>query len=215
MIKCVVFDSDGTLVNSFELIVSAYAHVAREHGLKPPTAEEVKQQLGKSLPDIFGTFYPDSDVDTLVKTNSEFIKEHASESAAFEGLHELLQALRDQGLKLAILTGGNHRIEDVLQHHGIRDFFDSVVHCERVTKPKPDPEGLLLALQECGAKPEEAAMVGDSVQDIGAGKNAHVAKTIAITHGTGKRQDLVRAGADHFVDSLPELLVYLQSLRRA
>lgn len=209
MLKAVVFDSDGTLINSFELIVAAYTHVANEHGLKPPTAAEVRKQLGKSLPDIYESFYPGHDVDALIQTNSEFITAHAGESAAFDGLHDMLEALKGMGFKLAILTGGNHRIEDVLKHHNIRQYFDSVVHCERVTHPKPHPEGLLLALDECGVGATDAIMVGDSVQDIEAGKNAKVAMVIAVTHGIGKREDLARAGADYFVDSLIELQNYL------
>lgn len=209
MIKAVIFDADGTIINSFELIVAAYTHVANQHGLKPPTAQEVRAQLGKALPDIYRTFYPSADIDALVKTNSEFISQNAGESAAFEGLHELLEALKAQGLKLAVVTGGNYRIEDVLKHHHIWQYFDSVVHCERVTHAKPHPEGVLLALKECKVAANEAVMVGDSIQDIAAGKNAGVKQAIAVTHGYGSREDLTRAGADAFVASLTELQRYV------
>jgi pyrophosphatase PpaX len=212
MIKAIIFDSDGTLLNSFELIVAAYTHVAQQHGLRPPTAAEVRAQLGKSLPDIYRSFYPDADIDKLLQTNSAFIAEHAGESAAFEGLQDLLEDLKELGLQLAILTGGNHKIAAMLEHHGIAEYFASVVHCERVEKPKPDPEGFLLAAKECGVEPGEAIMVGDTVQDLMTGKNAGAAATIAITHGIGTPEDLAACNPEYTVGSLEELAALLAKI---
>ena len=212
MVKAVIFDSDGTLLNSFELIVAAYTHVAEQHGLRPPTAAEVRAQLGKSLPDIYRSFYPDADIDKLLAANSTFIADHAGESEAFEGLEDLLGGLKRLGLQLGILTGGNHKITAMLKHHGIDQYFASVVHCERVEKPKPNPEGFFLAAKECGVEPHEAIMVGDSVQDLMAGKNAGAAFVIAITHGTGKPDYLAACNPDYTVGSLEELAVLLAKI---
>ena len=209
-LKAIIFDADGTLLNSFELIVAAYAHVAKVHGLKSPTAEEVRMQLGRSLPDIYRTFYPDHDVEPLLAENSSFISANAGQSSAFEGVSDLLDALTGAGLKVAILTSGGHRIHDVLEHHGIKQYFSSIVHHESITNPKPDPEGFFLAVKECGVTAGEAAMVGDSVQDILAGKNGKAGLVVGVTHGFGKREDLEKAGADILVDTIEELGKVLQ-----
>jgi HAD superfamily hydrolase (TIGR01509 family) len=202
-LKAVVFDSDGTLLNSFELIVTAYRHVAESHNLRVPSPEEVRAQLGKSLPDIFKAFYPDHDVEELLATNSAFIAANTMSSEAFEGVHEMLETLHEAGLKMAILTGGGHKITDMLKHHHIEQYFTSVVHHERVTMPKPHPEGFLLATRECGVNPNEAVMVGDSVADIRTGKDAGAFATIGVTHGYGAAKDLKEAGANYLLEGLP------------
>jgi pyrophosphatase PpaX len=195
--KAVVFDADGTLFDTFDLIVSAYRHVAETHQLRVPTADEIHAQLGKALPDIFQHFYPDQDVQALLATNDKFVAANTMSSEAFAGVEELLQNLTKKGIKLAILTGGGSKIHNVLKQHGLDGFFTSVVHHERITRPKPDPEGFLLACLECGIKPEEAVMVGDTSYDIGAGKNAHALASIAVTHGFGTIEDLKQAKPDY------------------
>lgn len=202
LLKAVIFDADGTLLNSRELIMAAYVHVAKQHGLRPPTPEEVMVHMGKSLRDIYAGLFPDYDPDVLVAANSAFILSHAMEVAGYKGMYDLLQALHNEGLRMAIVTGGNHKIEHLLHHHKIDHYFGSVVHSERIARQKPDPEGVLLALQELNAEPHEALMIGDMRYDILAGKNAKVQATIGVTHGFGTRDELQTAGADYIVDNL-------------
>ncbi len=203
--KAIIFDADGTLFNSFELIVSAYKHVSETHNLRVPSPEEIRGQLGNSLPDIFKLFYPNHDIEELLNTNSTFIAANTMKSEAFEGMNELLETLRRNGFKLAILTSGGVRISGILEHHGINHLFTSVVHHERITNPKPHCEGFLLAAKECGIRPDEGVMIGDTVNDILTGKNAGALASIGITHGYGMREDLISAEADYIVDSLSEL----------
>ncbi len=207
MQKCeaVVFDADGTLFDTFELIVSAYKHVAETQDLWVPTASEVRAQLGKALPDIFKHFYPDQDIQTLLETNNTFVAANTMNSEAFAGVEELLQDLKSQGVKLAILTGGGSKVHDVLRQHGLAEYFTSVVHHERITKPKPDPEGFLLACRECNTAPEETVMIGDTAFDIGAGRNAHALATIAITHGFGTIESLKKARPDFMAKDIFEV----------
>jgi len=203
-VKAIIFDSDGTLFNTFELIVSAYRYVAKTHSIKPPTIPEIQAQLGRSLPDIMRTFWPDRDVDELLRTNNDFFALNIVRAAGFDGLEELLKTLYIHNLKLAILTSGDGKnTTKLLQYHGFKHYFSSVVSHDRITCPKPDPEGLLLAAKECGASPSETIMVGDSVQDVLAGKNSVVRATIAVTHGYGLASDLQAVKADYIVDSLP------------
>lgn len=200
--KAIIFDADGTLLDSFELIVAAYRHVAEVHNLRIPTAEEIQAQLGKSVSDIYRSLYPSCSVDDLLQTNGEFIAANVMNTQAFEGVDEVLFALHARNLKLAILTSGSHKVINILQHHGLEKYFSSIVYHERIQRPKPDPEGFYLAAQECGISPEEAVMVGDMVVDILAGKNAGALATIGITHGCGRFDDLKKAGADVIVRDL-------------
>lgn len=201
-LKAVIFDADGTLLNSFELIYSAYVHVSKTHGLHVPTPEKVRSLMGNPLTEMFETLYPGEDIATLIQTNSTYVAANVIKSEAFEGVDELLSDLQGMGLKLAILTSGGHKIQNILEHHNWGRYFSSVVHIERLKKPKPDAEGFLLAAEECNVKPQEAIMVGDTVIDIQTGKNAGALATIALTHGFGTKEDLTHAKPDYLLDSL-------------
>lgn len=214
MIKAVVFDADGTLLNSFELIVGAYQHVAGLYGRPAPTAEQVRDQLAQARPlrDIYRTFFPGGDIDAMLVANGEYLAANATSSSAYQGLHEMLDSLQGQGLRMGILTGGNHRIHDMLAHHDIATYFGSVVHQDRVARSKPDPEGFLLVTDELGVFPAETVMVGDSPADIFAGKNGGAYATIGLTHGNATRETLEAADADYLVDSLVACTAAIQRL---
>lgn len=206
-VKCIVFDADGTLLNSRELIVEAYQHIAREHGLPEPSAQDVRDQLAMSLtiPQILENLFPGHDSAELLETNTKFMGARHLEMPAYEGLHDLLRALEAVGLKMAIFTGGGKAIQDILNNHSVSRYFSSVVYADRLAKAKPDPEGFLLAVSESGVLPGEAIMVGDSKNDILSGKNGKALATVGITHGNGSREQLEAAGADYIIDSLSEL----------
>lgn len=212
MLKAVIFDSDGTLLDSFELIYAAHVHAAQAHGHTPPTRGVFRSHLGKSLLQIYKDSYPDGNHAGMIETNGSYLVEHLTEVTPFAGLHSLLQQLQDMGLKLALLTGGNHRIHDLLAQQQIAHHFSSIVHFERTQRPKPDAEGFLLAAKECGVAPAEAVMVGDTIIDMQTGHNAGALATIGVTHGIASRKQLRAAGADYLADSLPELLPLLLRL---
>lgn len=206
-LEAVVFDADGTLFNSFELIVEAYTHVAKTHNLAEPSVDMIKKhlRLANPLSVILADLFPGSDVAELAVTNNTFYVENALRVAGYEGMQDMLDQLADKGISMAILTGGTHKVHDILRLHQVSHYFMSVVHSERITEHKPHPEGYLLALKECGnIAPENSVMVGDSPSDIGAGLRAGARATIGLTHGNASRQDLVDAGADYIVDSLHE-----------
>lgn len=213
-IKAIVFDSDGTLFDSFSVYLDAYVHIAGVLGYAAPTAAEVRAQLAQAYPtyQIMATFFPGGDPAEMIRINNEYVMKNAFNVRSFDGVRELLAGLHGRGLKLAILTGGNAKVEAMYKHHELDHYFDSFVHCDRVVRSKPDPEGLLLAAQECGALPHETIMIGDSPADIFAGKNAGAAITIAITHGNASKMELQAADPDYTVHSLAELDALLLTL---
>lgn len=204
-VEAVIFDADGTLFDTFEMIVSAYRHVSETHGLSIPEPAEIRARLGSPIRDMFAAFYPGQDLESLFKTNDDFVSANALQSEAFEGVKELLEALQRKNIKLGILTSGNSNILHILSQHDLKEYFSSVVYTERISNPKPHPEGFLLACQECEVAPAKSIMVGDTVYDIETGKNAGALATIAITHGFGSPEDLAAAKPDYTVQSIFEL----------
>lgn len=210
--KAIVFDADGTLLDTFELIVAAYRHVSVTHNLKIPKPEEIRAHLGSPLREMFEAFYPGQNIEQLLSTNNEFVAANTLKSEAFAGVCELLKDLKSAGFKLAVLTSGSVTILSILEHHQLKEFFASIVYSERVQNSKPHPEGFLLACKECRVDPHEAIMVGDTVFDIETGKNSNCFATVAITHGFGQYDDLVSAQPDYIVQSTSELKQILSEL---
>lgn len=213
-IKAVVFDADGTLFDSFTMIYDSYVHVADMHNLPQPTEAALKALLGRPIREILLGLFPNADVEQLFKTSDDYVSENSLKSKVYEGVIELLDELIAQGYKLAILTSGATRIHSVLQHHGVAEHFTSVVHSERISKHKPDPEGFLLAATECDCAPEAMVMVGDMSVDIEVGQRANCLATVGITHGFGSRASLEEAGADYLIDSLTELPAILEIIEQ-
>ncbi len=209
-ITAVIFDSDGTLFNNFELFVAAYFHVADTYQLARPSAEAIRERLAQSMPlhQIFAELFPGQTVEPLIQANGEFIAANMVQMAAYEGLEDMLGVLGGQ-YKLAVVTGGTRQALEIYKHHNLEHAFTSFVHSERTKNHKPHPEGILLAAQECGVEPSETVMVGDSRNDILAAKAAGCAAAIGVTHGNDSRENLEAAGADYIIDSLmvlPELI---------
>lgn len=211
-VRGVVFDVDGTMFDTASLIYDAYCHIAELYGYKQPTRDEVAREMGKPIPEILEALFPGADVAAMVETNTEFVMKRASVVAAFEGLEHTLKELDSRNLTLGILTSGNKKIEEILEHYGMTHMFASVIHAELVSNHKPHPEGLELAAAQMGIDVSELVMVGDMMQDIEVAKNAGALASVGVTHGFSTRQTLEELGADYVIDSLPELVEVVDTL---
>lgn len=205
-IKAVIFDMDGTLLDSRELIYQAMEDILALHAVQGVTREHMAELMGKPIHAMYETLAPGHDPYELEKAHIAHHDEHMHLLRGYDGLHELLGQLKARGIALGIFTGFDKRAHDRLKAFEISSYFDSVVETTRYAKHKPDPEGLLLAMQDLKASPEETLYVGDALTDVLAGKAAAVQKVVAVTHGFGSREVLETAGADYIIDSLGELL---------
>lgn len=212
--KAVIFDYDGTLMDSFAMLVDVYGHLGRSVGMPEPTAEVLKDYFSQATPmtQIMQELFPGQPLDELLRVNAEYLLQKADSMQVFTGVRELLDDLHDRGVKMALLTGADQKVIDMMKHHGLDHYFCGVVHCNRVSFGKPNPEGFLLAAEDCGVLPGEVIMVGDAPNDILAGKNGGAGLTIGVTYGHGSRADLIAADPDHIADSPGELHTQLSTL---
>ncbi|HEX8762741.1 MAG TPA: HAD family hydrolase [Candidatus Saccharimonadales bacterium] len=206
-IKAIIYDYDGTLMDTFSVIKDAYDHLSDLYNRPRPDEAYLRELLRHAtpMPQIMETLYPGIPQADLFRENAKFFTDRISGVTTFQGVESLLIGVQERGVLQTIVTGGDKNVLSVMEHHDILKFFASVVHCDRVSFGKPHPEGILLALEECGVAPAEAIMVGDSPSDILAGKNAGVAVTVGFTGGHATRADLKAADADHIVDSIAEM----------
>jgi phosphoglycolate phosphatase len=209
--KAVVFDYDGTLMDSTAVIVGAYQHIARKFGYTVPTEANVTSlmRLAMPAPQIAQTLFPTCSPAEVMAENARYAAEHGDKAQIFDGILDLLQTLHKKEIPMAILTGADGIINQLLKQNNIDHFFKSVVHCDRLQFSKPNPEGFLLATTECDVRPEEAIMVGDSPNDIFAGKSGGAGLTVGVSYGHGSRADLLAADPNFLAHSAPQLGTFL------
>lgn len=180
MVNTIIFDADGTLFDTREIIFEAYIHTAKTHNLKLPLWDEISANLGNPLKDIYKKLYPDEDSNLLVAENNRFIANNLNNINLMPSVFELLNELRRIGLTLGIVSSSNKMILRILEHHRILEHFVSIVYDDRTVNPKPDPEGYFLCCRECGVHPRQSVMVGDSIDDIIVANAANAFGAIAI-----------------------------------
>ena len=203
----VLFDLDGTLVDSAAIILASFRHAARTVLQREVADEHILAAVGGStLPEQMRLLDP-AHVDELVAVYREHNRPLHSELVCCAGIVDVLDELRAQGRKLGIVTA-KHRVTiqlafDVLPELGA---FDAVVASDDTERHKPHPEPVLRALELLDARPEEAAYVGDSPFDVRAAKAAGV---YAIAVGWGNMHPRARVEAerpDAYVETAEELL---------
>ncbi|MEO8478241.1 MAG: HAD-IA family hydrolase [Gemmatimonadota bacterium] len=212
----VLFDLDGTLIDSIDLIVDSYLHVFRTHQLPVLSREELIEGIGTPLWTVFGGFTDDRAViDGWIVTYREYnLAHHDQRVVAFPGVTEMLRSIHDAGRPLGLVTSKNHAgAERGLRLIGVRELFAVIVGADDVTHPKPHPEPVQRALGQLDAVATNAWYIGDSHHDIDCGNAAGV-RTIGVTWGPVSRERLTASGPTHLIDTPDQLLDHLGVPRR-
>jgi pyrophosphatase PpaX len=203
----VLFDLDGTLIDSGAMILASYRHAVRTVLEREVPDEVLAGFIGGGSIREHMSVLDESRSDELVRAYRIHNEPLHDDLEAFEGVDEVLRALRGEGRRLAIVTAKRRRTVDLaFAVLPIAHYFDAVVTTEATKRHKPHPEPVLEALRLLEAEPGEAAFVGDSPFDVRAGKAAGIF-TVAVTWGKiHPVERLVEAGADLVVARPRELL---------
>lgn len=210
--RAVIFDMDGTLVDTFPLVVAAWNAALADHTGRTFTAVEVIARFGIPDPAMIRRELPEHLGDAAVETyHQHYERQHAELARAFAGITEMLDAIRARRLPTGVMTGKGSRSACItlaaLGWDGCagRRRFDAVVTGEDVTRQKPEPEGLFIVAERLGVAPRDCVFVGDSPADIGAGKNAGMRTIFAAWHPV--YLDEVRAmNPDYWADSPADVI---------
>jgi pyrophosphatase PpaX len=206
----VLFDLDGTVVDSGGIILASMRHATREVlGRDFGDAELMQAVGGPGLEAQMEVFAPER-VDDLVRVYRAHNEPLHDELEACAGMEEVLLRLHEQGHRLGVVTAKRRStVELAFARVPIAHLFETVVGGDETQKHKPDPEPLLLAAERMNARPDETAYVGDSPFDIRAAKAAGM-HAIAVTWGRiHDRERLEREEPDAIVDTAEELLEHL------
>ena len=203
-----LFDLDGTLLDSIDLILRSYRHTMRIHrGMEPPD-DVWMRGLGTPLWVQFRHWTDDpGEIEAMVATYRAYNMEHHDALARpYDGIAEAVQALEAGGRKLGLVTS-KMRSGAIrgLQLLGLEHAFDAIVGADEVTHPKPHPEPVLKALALLGASVPEAVFIGDSRHDIACGRAAGV-KTAAVLWGPFDRAHLEDLAPDYWLATPGDLV---------
>lgn len=213
--RVVVFDCDGTLVDSAALILAAMERAFVAARREPPPETLVRNIVGLTLVNAMAVLVPDAEVEEHLHLAEHYKTAFATlraeghhDEALFPGIGELLDDLDEAGRLLAIATGKSRRgLEHLVEKHGWGGRFVSLQTSD-VHPSKPHPAMLLQAISDAGGRPEEAVMIGDTSYDIAMAKAA-AAAAIGVSWGHHAPILLRDAGADAVVDDVAELRALL------
>ena len=209
----VLFDLDGTLIDSITLILGSMRHAFARCERVIPSDEEWLTGVGIPLRTMFQRYAStDGDVDRLIAAYREHqLANHDTLVSSYDEVPQTLAALEQAGHPLAVVTSkGDMLARRGLELVGIAGHFETIVSCDSCTRHKPHPQPVLIALERLGYAPEEALFVGDSVHDIEAGNAAGV-ETVAALWGPFSREQLAVARPDRYIERIGDLLQVLAS----
>lgn len=203
--KAVLFDVDGTLLDTTEYIFQAFEHTLNKHNLSMPMRSEFSKYIGLPLKDIYEIFIPGIDYEILREVHDTFQSNNLHLAKLFSGVLETIAIIKESNIKVAaVTTRGRVNVLDTLRTTGLLDKMELIVSGDDVENHKPHPEPLIKALEYLKVSPVDAYMVGDAEVDILAGKNAGT-KTVGVTYGFGGK-DMAKHQPDYLINSLSELI---------
>ncbi|UCE28855.1 MAG: HAD family hydrolase [Candidatus Bathyarchaeota archaeon] len=206
VVKAIVFDVDGVLIDSTEIIAEAYEGTAKKLGLRIPSTFEVAGLMGRPLSEIVEILWPRSNAELYMEEYRRLFMDESLVIPAIEGAVGAVRKIREYGFRVGILSGKiAFFIRKHLEEAGFNmNWFEAVVSFETTKKHKPDPEPLLFAINKLGVKPEEAIYVGDAISDYECARDAKV-EYFAVLTGSLRRKDLEKLGVRNVVQSVVEL----------
>jgi len=195
----ILFDIDGTLLDTQDFILQAFNHTLSLHGEGPVSWDQLRHVLGKPLVECYQAVSASEDVQKFLPAHREFQERNLHLSKPFPGAKETLEALKRHGIIMAAVTtrgsktaGSALELAELLPYLKLMITADDVQHC------KPHPEALLKALDALNILPSRAVMVGDTSADVFAGKNAGTA-TVGVSYGFH---------GDYIKESEPDFIIH-------
>ncbi|MCW8827297.1 MAG: HAD-IA family hydrolase [Gammaproteobacteria bacterium] len=209
-----VFDWDGTVMDSESQIVNCLQAAIKDLGLPERTDDEAKNIIGLGLREAVETLYPGSSDqvhrDLVESYRHHWLAEDAPQSSLFPGAKALLESLNDAGYLLAVATGkGRRGLNKVLDETGLGGMFVTS-RCADEAFSKPHPQMLEYIMDFTGCEPAETLMIGDTVYDMEMANNAST-HALAVTYGVHELERLQQHNPIGVIDNLIELQPWLQS----
>jgi len=212
MFKLLIFDWDGTLMDSAMRIVACVQAAAEDLSLPIPAENAARDIIGLGLDEAMARLFPESDADEKARVVERYRHHYlfASEipTPLFDGANEVIERLQGEGYLLAVATGkGRPGLNRVLEQSGLGAHFHTTRTADEA-RSKPDPDMLLQILDELGVEAHETLMIGDTEYDMNMANNAG-AKALGVSYGVHGKQRILACSPLACIDDVAEIPIWL------
>ena len=217
MIKAVLFDLDGTLVNSLADLADSTNFALEKLGFPPHETEEYKYLVGDGIPKLIERALPENEKTEKNKEAclslfmARYREHYYDKTAAYDGIKELLCALKEQGFKIAVISNKAQEMAQKVVDKVFGNIFDVVAGKREGYKTKPDPALTLAVIKELCVTPDSSVIVGDSGMDMAAAVNAG-ANGIGVLWGFRTEEELRLNGAEYIASSPAQILDIIKEI---
>lgn len=205
--KVIIFDWDGTLMDSIDKIVASMKAAAKDCQLAIPSSEAIRQQVGLSLEKVMQALYPHESATQQTAIEEAYRLQYVAldkhPTPFYPGIQAWLVGLKKQGYLLAVATGkGRNGLDRLLDKFAVKDLF-AVTYCADETQSKPDPLMLHRILEDLNVSSSQVLMVGDSSYDLEMANNANI-DCLGVSYGVHSIDVLKQFNPIAIVDDLPK-----------
>jgi phosphoglycolate phosphatase len=191
--ELIVFDWDGTLINTIDWIVKCLQSAGVSHGFTAPETQAAKDVIGLDIQNAVQTLYPESDSSTqkqiIAHYSQAYFSKQLSQNDFFPGVYEMLTRLKNSGYRMAVATGKTREgLNQALKATETEAIFD-ITRCADETASKPDPLMLHEIMRHTGTPASKTLMVGDSIHDMQMALNANIS-SIGVVCGANDEDSL-------------------------
>ncbi|MBQ6321640.1 MAG: HAD-IA family hydrolase [Lachnospiraceae bacterium] len=209
MMKAVIFDLDGTLLNTLEDIADSVNAVLETFHLPPRTYEQVRKSVGNGVKRLLNESIPGGEThpqfQEILEYYVPYYEAHCKiKTAPYQGILEMMAALKDAGMKMAIVSNKGDGAVKELSREFFMGLVDSSVGERENIRRKPSPDSVLEAMRELGVSKEESLYVGDSEVDFDTARNAGIPVAL-VTWGFREREDLKAMSPAYLIDEPSQL----------
>ena len=214
MIKAVIFDLDGTLLNTIDDLANSVNFMLKQFEFPTFSVDEYKYKVGNGMRKLIERALPEThssneQIEKSLKVFMDYYNEHKNDNTApYEDIIDLLNELKIKGIKLAVATNKAHISAKPLIENTFPHIFDEITGQKENVPTKPNPQIVFEILKNLNVTPDECLFVGDSGVDMQTAKNANI-KAVGVLWGFRKKDELLNSGADETISSPLELLNFI------
>ncbi len=210
--RCFIFDMDGTLTQTNQLIYDSFNYIARKYRDRTYSVPEITAMFGPPEEDALLSIVQPGEIDAVMEDYLSFYRaNHGRLARLYPGIEDTLRFLKDRGRLLALFTGKGSRTTAItLEEFGLTGYFDAVVTGNDVANHKPSPDGIHQVLERFSLRPDEALMIGDAVSDVKAAHSAGVPVAAVLWDSYGKER-VLQMNADFVFHDVGEFHRWVRS----